>query len=110
MRQGRIPHQETIKRLLAVRETCSSWAQVTARLGYLPRMAATLQKVLTGAPGAISARAERDLRVRLGLPAICDERRTIKISRELYDMMNAERKARGMTWERVLKVKFGGLT
>jgi len=68
MRQGRIPHQETIKRLLAVRETCSSWAQVTARLGYLPRMAATLQKVLTGAPGAISARAERDLRVRLGLP------------------------------------------
>ena len=102
MRQGRIPHQETIKRLLAVRETCSSWAQVTARLGYLPRMAATLQKVLTGAPGAISLAHERDLRVRLGLPAACDGRMTIKVSRELYDRMNAERKWRGWTWEEIL--------
>jgi hypothetical protein len=107
MRQGRIPHQETIKRLLAVREACSSWAQVTARLGYLPRMAATLQKVLNGAPGAISVRQERDLRVRLGLPAACDGRGTIRVSRALYDALNEERKTRGVTWEQMLERKTG---
>lgn len=87
---------------LTERHAASSWRTLAHELGYAEPFAASLSAAARRIPGAMTRRAENDLRQRLDLPVRQSAYKALAIPRELHDRLNARRTAAGLTWAELL--------
>ena len=87
---------------LAERHTTASWRALAVALGYDETYAATLSAAARRVPGAMTRRAENDLRQRLDLPPRPVAYRSIALPAQLREHLNVRRQALGLTWAELL--------
>ena len=108
MAQRRVPRRSTAKALLE--RYSGSWRKLAVAVGLPASAANSLRLMSMREPGSCSLERERIVRDGLGLKRR-KRRRSIVISDEdLWQEMQAEREALGLTWTEYLRSSMSGMT